>query len=130
MELSKRIKKKKENEKKCQNAIAIWKEHCAKLEAKISDQENELKNLRPSKKKARKFEELCKTYHETKNNIEKLQRPCQETQTNITYEGRLIGYNNNDNKENINLRHSMMNNNENKNRNTSFPNLNKSDKMT
>merc|ERR1712228_100070 len=60
------VNRKKEREQRYEHAIAQWKQHSEELKEKIDAQRVELKNLRPSKAKSRKFEELCKEYHRAK----------------------------------------------------------------
>merc|ERR1712228_387259 len=91
------IERKKERELRYENAIAQWKQHSEELKEKIDKKEKELVNLRPSKAKTRKYEELCKEYHRAKVLHDKKNGICRETQT---YECRLDQ--NGNNKENIN----------------------------
>merc|ERR1711933_289165 len=78
--------RKADREQKYEHAIAQWKQHSEELKAKNAEQLVELKNLRPSKSKKRKFEELCKEYHRAKTLHFKKNCICRETQT---YEVRL-----------------------------------------
>eukprot|EP01084_Bolivina_argentea_P016562 30967_1 len=82
----------KKREAKYENAIQKWKEWEEQINAKLHKQKQQIENLKPTKAKARKFEELCKEYHYAKTNIFKANCICRETQTN---ECRLPNRNNN-----------------------------------
>merc|ERR1712130_550945 len=80
-----------------------WKKHAENLEKKVKAQQEEIKNLMPSKAKTNAFTELCKNYHYAKTMKFKKSLICRETQT---HEMRLERNKENANTLNANTAHT------------------------
>jgi len=73
--------KRKARNGKYEHAVNAWKKHSEELEAKVREQNEQIKKLLPNKKKMERFERLCKEYHATKMAVMKKAMICRETQT-------------------------------------------------